>query len=298
MPRTAAGSSARRGIRAAQAGMLVNAALAAVKLVAGILGHTYALIADAVESSADIFSSVIVWRALDIAEREPDEKYPYGYGKAEPLGTAAVAMMLLLAAAGIAIQAVREILTPHQTPAPWTLGVLIAVMVVKFVLSSRVSQIGNAIDSTAVRADAWHHLSDAITSGAAFIGIAIAVLAGPGWESADDWAALAATLVIGYNGVSMLRAAAHDLMDRTSGDALLNSIRAAALEVPGVLAVEKVAARKAGLGHRVTIHIQADPSTSLHDAHALGGRAKARIREVLPAIDSVLVHMEPYEPGQ
>ena len=158
------GESTGRGVRAAQTGVLVNAGLAVVKLLAGIFGHTYALIADAVESGADVLGSLIVWGGLAVAARPPDEDHPFGHGKAEALAALAVALMLLAAAAGIAFEAAREIRTPHQVPAPWTLGVLVAVIVVKGALSRRVGRVGSAIGSTAVRADAWHHLSDALTS--------------------------------------------------------------------------------------------------------------------------------------
>lgn len=187
----------RRGIRTAQLAIVLNAVLALTKLVAGVLGNTYALVADAVESTTDIFSSTIVWAGLRVASRDPDDTYPFGYGKAEPLATAVVAMMLLGASVGIALQSINEIRRPHLTPAPWTLAVLIGVVVVKWVLARRVRAVGADIGSTAVKADAWHHMSDAITSAAAFIGISIALWGGPGWESADDWAALLASGVIG-----------------------------------------------------------------------------------------------------
>src|SRR3954470_15381201 len=161
----------RRGVRAAQVGLLVNALLVAAKLVAGIVGNTYALVADAIESAADIFSSLIVWSGLTISAQPPDEDHPYGHGKAEALAAAVVALMLLGAALGIAIEAVREIRTPHHTPASWTLGVLVVVMIIKWGLARRVHAVGDALGSTAVKADAWHHLSDALTSAAAFVGI-------------------------------------------------------------------------------------------------------------------------------
>jgi len=294
--------SVQRGIRSAQAGMLINSALAAIKLVAGIVGNTYALVADAVESATDIFSSLIVWRGLEVASRDADDDYPFGYGKAESLAAALVALMLLGAATGIALQSVREIRTPHMTPAPWTLGVLAGVMLVKWILSRRVHAIGAEIGSSAVQADAWHHLSDAITSAAAFIGIAIAVvgsryLGGTGWASADDWAALLASGVIAYNGVAMLRPAIHDLMDRTPGEEIVLPVMRAAEAVPGVLATEKLAVRRSGLGYRVTLHVQANPAMTLHDAHVLSGRVKGAIRDAVPRVNFVLVHMEPYEPA-
>ena len=162
--------------------MLVNAVLAMTKLAAGIFGNTYALIADAVESTADILASFVVWGGLRVASRNPDEEYPFGYGKAESLAAALVAVMLIAAAIGIAVEAVREIRTPHHTPAAWTLAILVAVLVIKFVLFRRVSAIGIDEGSTAVTVDAWHHLSDAFTSAAAFIGISIALVGGPGWN--------------------------------------------------------------------------------------------------------------------
>jgi cation diffusion facilitator family transporter len=287
--------SSRRGIRSAQLAILVNTCLALTKLVAGLVGHTYALVADAVESTADILSSAIVWGGLRVASRDPDDAYPFGYGKAEPLAAAIVALMLLGAAVGIAVVAMGEIRTPHLTPAPWTLGVLVAVVAVKWTLSRRVRAIGAEIGSTAVKADAWHHMSDALTSAAAFVGISIALWGGPGWESADDWAALFAAGIIAFNGADMLRPALHDLMDRMPGPEVMEPVRRAAEEVPGVLATEKIAVRRSGMGYRVTLHVQTDPEMSLRDAHVLSGKVKGAIRAAVPRVQYVLVHLEPYE---
>jgi cation diffusion facilitator family transporter len=283
-----------RGVRAAQIGLLVNALLAIAKFAAGVLGNAYALVADAVESTADIAASLVVWGGLRVAGRDPDEDYPFGYGKAESLATAVVALLLLAAAGTIAAASVHEIRTPHRTPAPWTLGVLVAVLVVKGVLAWRVRRVGAETGSAAVEADAWHHASDALTSGAAFVGIAVALVGGPGWESADDWAALLATAVIAFNGVALLRPALHDLMDRTPGDDVVGPVRAAALSVPGVLAIEQVAVRRSGPAYRVTLHVQTDGRTPLDEAHVLGGKVKTAIRAALPRTQSVLVHMEPF----
>src|SRR6516225_2778304 len=217
--------STDRGIRAAQLGIFINALLAVTKLLAGVVGNSYALVADAIESGTDIFSSLIVMGGLRIARRDPTDEYPFGYGRAETLATAVVALMLIGAAAGIAIEAIREIRTPHHLPAPWTLAVLALVVVVKWVISRRVEKVGAEIDSTAVKADAWHHLSDAVTSTAAFIGISIALWGGPGWEPADDWAALVAAAVIAWNGVAILRTALRDLMDATPGGDIPAEIR-------------------------------------------------------------------------
>jgi len=287
-----------RGVRSAQLGMVTNAALALVKLIAGVVGNSYALIADAVESSADIFSSLIVWGGLRIASRDPDDDYPFGYGKAETVASATVSLMLLGAAFGIAIEAIREIQTPHHAPAPWTLSVLVAVVVVKTLLARRVDSVGTEVGSNAVKADAWHHLSDAITSAAAFIGISIAVWKGEGWESADDWAALVASAVILYNGLSMLRTALWDLMDRHPGEDVAQAVRQVAERVSGVACIEKLLVRRSGISYHVEIHVQADPHLTLAAAHDLGHRVKNTIREQQPRVRGVMVHMEPYLDGR
>ena len=284
-----------RGKRAARTGILTNALLAAFKLIAGVLGNSYALVADAIESSADVVSSTIVLGGLQVAGREPDDQYPFGYGKAETLAGAVVALMLLGAAAAIGIQAVREIRTPHHTPAWWTLVVLVVVMTVKTLLSRRVAAVGAEIGSTAVQTDAWHHFSDALTSAAAFVGILVAVIGGTGWESADDWAALAASGVIAVNAFLLLRPAVEDLMDRSPDGSVLESIRSIATSVPGVLAIEKLAVRRVGLSFRAVVHVQADPTLTLRDAHTLGGAVTRAIHGRLPQVQSVVVNMEPYE---
>jgi cation diffusion facilitator family transporter len=280
---------------AAQVGIFVNLILAIIKLIAGIVGHAYALVADAVESTADIFSSLVVYGGLRIAAQPADEDHPYGHGRAEARAGALVALMLLAAAIGIAIEAVREIRTPHHTPRAWTLGVLIGVIIIKQILATRVLQIGSETGSTAVMADAQHHRSDVITSAAAFVGISIAVIGGPGWEQADDWAALVASLVISYNGVRMLRPAVNDLMDRLPEAHVVETIANAAKSVADVRAIEKLKVRKVGLQYAVDLHVQADPHMSLHDAHIVSGKVKGAIRTAMPTVDGVLIHMEPYE---
>jgi cation diffusion facilitator family transporter len=287
--------SAHRGIRSAQFGILANTTLALTKLVAGLLGNSYALVADAVESTADIFSSLIVWGGLRISVRDPSEHYPFGYGKAEPLAATVVSAMLMGASLGIAIEAITEIRTPHHAPAPWTLAVLVLVVVTKTVLSRWVRAVASDIGSTAVSADAWHHMSDAVTSAAAFVGISIALLGGPGWEAADDWAALAAAGVILLNGARILRPALEELMDRTPGADVVDGVRQIASGVTGVRAIEKLAVRKSGMVYRATIHVQADATLSLRDAHVLGGKVRSAIRAALPNVQDVLVHMEPFE---
>ena len=287
-------STATRSIRWAQAGLLVNALLVLVKLIAGILGHANALVADAVESSADIFSSLIVWMGLSIAVKPADEDHPYGHGKAEPLAAAVVSLMLLGAAVGIAIMSIREIVTPHHLPAPFTLFVAAGVIIVKELLYQRVSRVGKEVGSTAITADAWHHRADAISSLAAFIGIGIALWGGAGWEAADDWAALVAAMLVAVNGVRTLRPAISGLMDEAPDQSVNQRALQAALRVSGVRHIENLHVRRSGLGFFVDLHAQADPTMSLDDAHEIAAKVKYAIRDAIPSAVSVLVHMEPY----
>lgn len=291
----------QRGIRSVQIGAGFNALLALVKILAGVIGNAYALVADGIESLADIASSLIVLGGLSIAARPADEDHPFGHGKAEALAAGLVSLMLLGAAAGIAIQAIAEIRVPHQLPVPWTLAILVSVIAIKSTLSRHVHAVGTAIGSRAVAADARHHISDAVTSTAAFVGISIALIGsrwagGSGWESADDWAAVIAAAVIAYNGLSMLVPAIHDLMDRTPGSEITRPVLRAAEGVEGVCLVEKLAIRRTGLTYDINLHVQADPSLPLVEAHSLGGAVKAAIRAALPATSTVHVHMEPYIP--
>ena len=283
-----------RRFRWAQAGLLVNALLVLVKLIAGIVGHANALVADAVESSADIFSSLIVWMGLSIAVKPADEDHPYGHGKAEPLAAAVVSLMLLGAAVGIAIMSIREIVTPHHLPAPFTLFVAAGVIIVKELLYQRVSRVGKEVGSTAITADAWHHRADAISSLAAFIGIGIALWGGAGWEAADDWAALVAAMLVAVNGVRTLRPAISGLMDEAPDQSVNQRALQAALRVSGVRHIENLHVRRSGLGFFVDLHAQADPTMSLDDAHEIAAKVKYAIRDAIPSAVSVLVHMEPY----
>jgi cation diffusion facilitator family transporter len=263
-----------------------------IKLTAGIVGHSYALVADAVESFADVFGSVVVWGGLRIAAKPADREHPYGHGKAEPLAALFVAMLILAAGAGIAVQAVRELLSPHHAPAPFTLVVLLGVVVVKEVLHRVMKRAGGEIGSTAVLADSWHHRSDAITSAAAAVGIAIALFGGPGYEVADDWAALFASGVIVYNATRLMRAPLGELMDEQPPD-LIRRVREVAAGVEGVAGVEKVFARKSGLSYWVDMHLEVDPEVSVRRAHAIAHVVKDAVRQRVPQVADVLIHVEP-----
>ncbi|MGE5176347.1 MAG: cation diffusion facilitator family transporter [Hyphomicrobiales bacterium] len=283
-----------RGMRSSLIGLAVNLVLAAGKLFAGIVGTSYALIADAIESLGDSLGSIIVWRGLQIAQRPPDHNHPYGHGKAEPIAAALVAVLLLGAGVGIAIQATQEIMAPHRAPAPFTLAVVLGVVVVKEVMFRFLSRVGAETGSHAVRTDAWHHRSDAITSLAAAIGIAIAVFGGPGWERADAWAALFASAIILFNGIRLLRPAVEELMDQSlaTTDLVADTTRVAE-SLPGVYKVEKLLMRKMGLYYVADMHLEVDPEMTVRESHALAHDVKEEVQRRLPQVIDVTIHVEP-----
>jgi cation diffusion facilitator family transporter len=283
----------RHGMRSVGWGVLANTVLAATKAIAGILGNSYALIADAIESTTDIASSLIVWGGLKISGIPPDADHPYGHGKAEPLAATVVAMALFAAAAGIAIQSIREIATPHHAPAPFTLAVLLVVVAVKEGLYRSIFRVGKHIGSTAVVSDAWHHRSDAITSAAVFAGISVALAGGEGYEAADDWAALFAAAVIVVNAVRIMRPAVQEVMDRAPDPDIERAVRETADGVAGVAGLDKCYVRKMGFSYYVDLHVTVDGGLSVREGHDIAREVKRALRSAHPAIADVLVHIEP-----
>ncbi|HEX7076872.1 MAG TPA: cation diffusion facilitator family transporter [Candidatus Eisenbacteria bacterium] len=283
-----------RGMRSSLIGLGVNLILAAGKLAAGIVGTSYALIADAIESLGDSLGSIIVWRGLQIAQRPPDHNHPYGHGKAEPIAAAFVSVLLLGAGVGIAIQASQEIAAPHRAPRPFTLAVVLGVVVVKELMFRFLARVGSETGSRAVRTDAWHHRSDAITSFAAAIGIAIAVFGGRGWERADAWAALFASAIILWNGARLLRPAVEELMDQSLATSdLVEELTRVAEARAGVYKVEKLLMRKMGLYYVADMHLEVDPEMTVRESHSLAHGVKEDVQRCLPQVVEVTIHVEP-----
>ncbi len=282
---------AETGARLVLGGVALNLALAAVKFAGGVLGSTYALVADGVESLVDAGASVLVWAGFRYAAKPPDADHPHGHGKAEPLAALAVALVTLAAAGWIAVHATREILTPHRGPHWGTLPLLALVVAVKWAYSRRLSRAAG--DGVALGAEAWHHAADALTSAAAFVGITVALVGGPDYAAADDWAALAACLVIALNGVAILRRALGQVMDAASSPETHAAVRACAAAVPGVLGVDKCRVRRSGLAHLVEIEIEVEPELSVRLGHVLAHQVQDALLAAGLAVTHVVVHVEP-----
>lgn len=275
-------------------GVAVNSALAGLKIVAGFFGNSYALVADGIESTADIVTSLIVWGGLRVAETPANERHPYGYGKAESLAGIVAAIALLAAALVIAYQSIREIQTPHHLPHWSTLLVLVIVVATKEALARWVATIGASVESSSLQADAWHHRSDALTSAAAFIGISIGLIGGPGYEPADDWAALIACGVIAFSGIRLLRMGVRELLDAAPPKSFEGLVREVALSVEGVRAIEKCRIRKSGMQYFVEIHVEVDGQATVAEGHAIGGKVRHKLRQSNLRIGDAVIHIEPF----
>ena len=288
-------SSEKTAIKATYFSIIGNTSLAIIKGLAGVFGNSYALIADAIESTTDIFSSFLVLFGIKYSNRPADENHPYGHGRAEPLITFLVVGFLITSATIIAYESINNIATPHELPKPWTLIVLGIIILWKEFSFRLVMKRSIQTNSSSLKADAWHHRSDAITSIAAFIGITIALIFGKGYESADDWAALFASGFILYNSYLIFRPALGEIMDEHLYDDLITSIRTISNSVDGIIDTEKCFIRKSGMKFHVDLHAVVDATISVKEGHDLAHKLKDVLRSEIVELGHVLIHIEPSE---
>lgn len=275
--------------------LIGNFLLAIVKALVGFFGNSYALIADAIESCGDVLSSILVLIGFKYAKRPPDENHPYGHGKVEPLITFVVVGFLCVSATVIIIESIHHIQLPHKAPKSFTLWFLGGIIVTKELFFRFVSKSSKETGSTSLKADAWHHRSDAITSLFAFVGISLAVWKGDTWAAADDWAALIASGIIFYNAYLIFRPALGEIMDEHRYDDFIAIIREKAQDVEGVHATEKCWVRKSGMRYWVDLHIEVDGKLSVYEGHDIAHNLKAHVMSEIPEIEDILVHVEPIE---
>jgi len=281
-------------VKATYFSIIGNTCLALIKGLAGFFGNSYALIADAIESTTDIFASFLVLFGIKYSSRPADKNHPYGHGRAEPLITFIVVGFLVISATIIAYESVLNIRTPHELPKSWTLYVLGAIIIWKEYSFRLVIRRSIETNSSSLKADAWHHRSDAITSVAAFIGISVALLLGKGYESADDWAALFASVFIIFNAYLIFRPALGEIMDEHVYDDLIENIREVSLEVEGIIDTEKCFIRKAGMKYHVDLHAIVNGTITVKEGHDLAHKLKDTLREKLPELGHILIHVEPH----
>jgi cation diffusion facilitator family transporter len=282
-------------IKATYFSIIGNTSLAIMKGLAGFFGNSYALVADAIESTTDIFASFLVLFGIKYSNRPADENHPYGHGRAEPLITFLVVGFLITSATIIAYESILNIGTPHDLPKSWTLIVLAIIICWKEYSFQMVMKKSIITNSSSLKADAWHHRSDAITSIAAFIGISIALILGKGYEAADDWAALFASFFILYNSYLIFRPALGEIMDEHRYDDLVENIRQESLKVNGIIGTEKCFIRKAGMKYHVDLHAIVDATITVKEGHDLAHKLKDTLRSKISELGHVLIHIEPNE---
>ena len=270
-----------------------NTCLAIIKGLAGFFGNSYALIADAIESTTDIFASLLVLFGIKYSNRPADDNHPYGHGRAEPLITFLVVGFLITSATIIAYESILNIQKPHDLPKSWTLYVLVLIILWKEYSFRTVMKKSIETDSSSLKADAWHHRSDAITSVAAFIGIAVALVMGKGYEAADDWAALFAAVFIIYNSYRIFRPALGEIMDEHLYDDLISAIRLVANDVEGIIDTEKCFIRKSGMKYHVDLHAIVSASITVKQGHQMAHKLKDALKSKIPQLGHVLIHIEP-----
>ncbi|MDD4526679.1 MAG: cation diffusion facilitator family transporter [Candidatus Margulisbacteria bacterium] len=286
-------SKEQTAIKTAYFSILGNTCLAIIKWFAGFFGNSYAIKADAIESTSDIFSSIFVLFGIKYSSKPADRNYPYGYGKAESLITFLIVAFLAVSASIITYQSIQNLQQPHASPEAWTLYVLGAIILWKEGCYRFVLLKSKKINSSALKADAWHHRSDAITSIAAFIGISVALLFGKGFEYADDWAALFAAAFIFYNCFLLLKTALAEIMDEHLYDDLIISIKKVASNVDGIIAIEKCLIRKSGMNYLVDMHATLDANLTIRKGHAISHALKDKLKQEIPELISILIHIEP-----
>jgi cation diffusion facilitator family transporter len=289
----AAAVTSNKGLKTTLIGIIISAVLAIIKALGGIFGNSYALIADAIESTADIFTSAMLWFGLKWSAKPADKEHPYGHGKAEALTAVGIALALTVAAYVIARASIQNIGTPHETPKAYTLAILAVVIATKELLFRYVLKTGEELRSGAVKADAFHHRSDAITSAAAFIGITIGLIGGKGYEAADDWAALFASAIIVINAYRIFRPAIGELLDEELDTELNESVKMLATEVDGVEYVEKCHIRKMGIMNHADLHIWVNKDISVEKGHDIAHRVKNHITHSFPRFSDIMIHVEP-----
>ncbi len=279
---------------AALLGLIINLGLGAAKLVGGLVGGSFALLSDAVNSLGDSLASIVVVVALRVAQKPPDAEHPYGHTRAEAVAASSVALLIILSAIYVGWQAIRQIGVARDLPATWTLWIAGSNVVIKEALSQYKVRVGRRTGSSAIIANAWDHRSDALCALAVLISLAIVRLGGPDYVWVDQAAALIVVAAILWTGISLYRSSASELMDLQADDQLVSKIRKTAEQVTGVIAVEKLRVRKTGLEYLVDIHIEGDAKLTVDAGHQVSHLVKDRLLDDFATLRDVLVHLEPH----
>jgi len=284
----------RSASQAAIIGLTINLILGLLKLIGGIVGSSFALISDAINSLGDSLTSAVVVFALWYAQRPPDDEHPYGHTKAEAIAASHVALLIIISAIYIGWEAIHRWSLSHPMPPIWTLWIAGINIVIKEMLYRYKTKVGKKTGSSAIIASAVDHRSDAFCSAAVLIGLLFVRIGGPSLIWADELAALVVVVVILWSGFKLFRSSTSELLDLQADKEWVDEIRLEAQSVPGVRAVEKLRVRKTGIEHLADIHIQVDAKLSVDEGHRIGHLVKDRLVQRFASLRDVLVHLEPF----
>ena len=282
----------RIAARVALLGIATSAALAAVKIAVGLAAHSVAVVSDGLESGADFFTSGLVWFGLWVAAKPADKEHPYGHGRFEILTGLAMGILLAAIGAGICVRSIEQRYDGHA-PAVFAIWPLLGSIGVKSVMATFKLRVGRRTHSAALTADAWHDLVDLFSGCVALIAVTLAIFS-PGLHAADHYGGFGIGLIVIFLGLSVARETVLQLMDTMPDEAQMQRIRAAALRVPGALAVEKCYARKTGLRYHVDLHLEVDPGLTVLASHQIAHAVQLSVKSELDWVEDVLVHVEPH----
>lgn len=265
------------------------------KLAGGIALRSSALIADAVNSIGDVTSSLAVRAALHIAEQEEDEDHPYGHTKAESIAGFGVSLLVMFGAGILAVETAQRFSELPTLPSVWA-GVIAAICgVVKEVVYRYTARVGRRLNSSALRATALDHRSDALASGAIAISLFAAPHLGRFGPYVDPVAALFVCALLIATSTKMFLGIATELMDQQADSETVERVRAIAVEVDLVRDIEKLRVRKSGLEYFIEIHVQVDGHLTVDQGHRIGHEVKDRLLAKMPRVRDVHLHIEPWD---
>lgn len=284
---------ARTGRRVALAGIVVSALLATMNIVVGIATGSTSVVATGVEFAGDVLASSVVLLGMIVAVKPADENHPYGHGRIETLAAFIVGIILVAGGGGICWNSLQAVGETHPPPSSAAIAVLVVAIALRGVMSGVKFRVGRRIQSASLIADAWNDTVDILAATAALTAVALAMYDSARFLAADHYGGFAVGLIVILTGLRVLGDASLELMDTMPSREMIERVRAAALQVPGVLGVEKSYARKTGFRYHVDLHIQVDPDLTVATSHVISGRVRARVRDQLGWVADVLVHVEP-----
>lgn len=283
----------RTGYKVTIVGVFWNIILVVIKLYAGFIGRSQALIADGVHSLSDLFSDLIVMFGLKWGRKEEDSDHPFGHGRIETLSGMIIGIILLLVGVGIVYDSIKRLYAhEHSVPSLFAIGVAFISIVIKEALYWYTLKVGKKIKSAAIVANAWHHRSDAFSSIAVLFGVTGAFIH-PDWVLADVLAALFVTFFIVKVGWQMIWQGVKEIIDTAPSKDVVIKINKTAAKIEGVRQVHDTRARFHGGQILVEMHIVVDPNITVFEGHEISAAVKYAVLDEIDDVQRVIIHIDP-----